>query len=201
MKQVGRALFYIQNSTFLKAYAYQPNETQNILFDISYSLIKRQKPKPTTMKKLLKSLLAILLVAAITISFAFTSKDSEAESEVKELVLKSYVNGAFNELDAAAMIKGFHEDFAIYSPRGEAISKYPIAAWADGVAKRKNDNYDASDPKNKWEHKFAIVDVTGHAAQVKIELLNQGKHVYTDYLSLLRFNSGWRIVAKVFQEH
>jgi len=46
-----------------------------------------------------------------------------------------------------------------------------------------------------------MVDVTGHAAQVKIELLNQGKHVYTDYLSLLRFNSGWRIVAKVFQEH
>ena len=153
------------------------------------------------MKKHFAPLLAILLVAAATLSFAFTSSESASEADVKELVLKSYVNGAFNGLDAEAMMKGFHEDFAIYSPAGEKISKYPISVWAEGVAKRKSDNYNAKDPKNKWDHKFAMVDVTGHAAQVKIELFNRGKHVYTDYLSLLRFDSGWRIVAKVYQQH
>ena len=152
------------------------------------------------MKRIILFVSALVLVAALTMSFVMKS-ESEAEAEVKELVLNAYVNGAFNGLDADAMRKGFHEDFAIYSPKGEKISKYPIGAWADGVAKRKSDNYNADDPKNKWDHKFALVDVTGHAAQVKIELSNQGKHVYTDYLSLLRFESGWRIVAKVYQQH
>lgn len=144
--------------------------------------------------------MAVLLIAAISMSFVLPAEDKEAEA-VKELVLTSYVHGAFNELDADAMRAGFHEDFAIYSPKGEKISKYPIKVWSDGVAKRKANGYDANDPKNKWDHKFAMVDVTGHAAQVKIELHNQGKHVYTDYLSLLKFDSGWRIVAKVYQQH
>ncbi len=140
------------------------------------------------------------MVVCIT-AFAFTLKEnyeSADESAVKALVLKSYVHGAFNELDADAMRAGFHEDFAIYSPNGEAIRKYYRSTWADGVGKRKSNGYDFNDPKNKWEHKFAIIDVTGHAAQVKMELHNQGKHIYTDYLSLLKFESGWRIASKVF---
>ena len=150
------------------------------------------------------TLLSLSLIAVALITFSFVSKNiEEAETieDVKELVYSSYINGAFNELNAEAMRKGFHEDFAIYSPKGEEISKYPIATWADGVAKRKSGGYDPNDPKNKWEHKFANVDVTGHAAQVKVELFNQGKHVYTDYLSLLKFESGWRIVAKVYMQH
>ena len=146
--------------------------------------------------------LTFALAAVFSLAFTFSpAPDDMAEEEVKSLILKSYVHGAFNELNADAMRKGFHEDFAIYSPKGESISKYPIAVWADGVEKRKADGYNADDPKNKWEHKFANVDVTGEAAQVKIELHNQGKHVYTDYLSLLRFESGWRIVAKVYHKH
>lgn len=155
-----------------------------------------------TMKKITTLILSLVAVALFTFSFSPKNvEEAEAVEEVKELVYNAYINGAFNELNADAMRKGFHEDFAIYSPKGEAISKYPIANWADGVAKRKASNYDAKDPKNKWDHKFANVDVTGHAAQVKVELFNQGKHVYTDYLSLLKFESGWRIVAKVYMQH
>ncbi len=148
-------------------------------------------------------ILALICIVSISaVGFKLKEDKNAAEmEEVKNLVLTSYVHGAFNELDAEAMKKGFHEDFAIYSPKGEAISKYPIKVWADGVAKRKANGYDFSDAKNKWNHKFANVDVTGDAAQVKIELHNQGKHVYTDYLSLLKFESGWRIVAKVYHKH
>lgn len=142
----------------------------------------------------------IFLTAGI---FAFTNvntEESEDVKAVKALIEKSYVNGAFNGLNPDAMRAGFHEDFAIFSAKGEAIGKYPIAVWADGVAKRKADpEFDAA--KNVWTHNFASVDVTGGAASVKIELSNKGKHVYTDYLSLLKFDSGWRIVAKVYHKH
>ncbi|MCB0597779.1 MAG: nuclear transport factor 2 family protein [Lewinellaceae bacterium] len=151
-------------------------------------------------RKLFLPLAAALLCAAL---FAFTSydnKNAEAEKEVKELILKSYVNGAFNDLDPEAMRAGFHPDFAIFSADGENISKYPIATWADGVEKRKN-KPDFDPAKNKWEHNFASVDVTGGSAAVKIELSHEGKLVYTDYLSLLKFDSGWKIVAKVYHRH
>jgi hypothetical protein len=143
------------------------------------------------------------LFILITGFFAFSTADkkvSEDVKAVKALIEKSYVNGAFNGLNADAMRAGFHEDFAIFSAKGEAIGKYPIGLWADGVAKRKADpEFDAS--KNVWAHNFASVDVTGGAASVKIELSHDGKHVFTDYLSLLKFDSGWRIVAKVYHKH
>lgn len=153
----------------------------------------------------MKATIKTLLISGIVIStlaFAFKKhEEKENIDAVKSLVLNAYVNGAFNELNADAMQKGFHEDFAIYSAKGEEISKYPIGEWVAGVRKRKSNGYDPKEEKNVWEHNFASVDVTGGAAQVKIELRNQGKHVYTDYLSLLKFESGWRIVAKVYHRH
>ncbi|MFT5164797.1 MAG: hypothetical protein ACI8P3_000020 [Saprospiraceae bacterium] len=147
-------------------------------------------------------LYAGVLFLGLTV-FAFTNKehhDSDTEKAVKELILKSYVNGAFNGLDPEAMQKGFHPDFAIFSAKGENIGKYPIASWVAGTKKSKNDpKFDPA--KNIWTHNFVSVDVTGGSAAVKIELSHDGKHVYTDYLSLLEFDSGWRIVAKVYHEH
>jgi len=143
--------------------------------------------------------IGVLLMAILSFSIKGVY-ESKAEAEVKALILKAYINGAFNGLDPDAMRMGFHSDFAIFSADGEAISKYPIKTWADGVEKRKmTSEFDAS--KNKWEHKFAIVDVTGGSASAKIELFKDGKQVYTDYLSLLKFDSGWKIVAKVYHKH
>ncbi|MCO6477716.1 MAG: hypothetical protein J5I94_13885, partial [Phaeodactylibacter sp.] len=71
--------------------------------------------------KLLFPAAAILLLTNL---FAFTAstfenKNAKAEEEIKELILKSYVNGAFNALDPDAMRAGFHPDFAIFSADGE----------------------------------------------------------------------------------
>ncbi len=45
------------------------------------------------------------------------------------------------------------------------------------------------------------MDVTGNAAVAKIELFKDSKHVYTDYLSLLKFSDGWKITDKVYFRH
>ncbi|WP_420575877.1 nuclear transport factor 2 family protein [Ekhidna sp.] len=154
------------------------------------------------MQSTFKFLAIIGLVATCLFAFMPISEStSENEEAVKKVVLESYINGAFNELDAESMANGFHKDFAIYSANGEEISKYPIGDWVAGVKKRKAGDYNPEDEKNVWKHTFANIDVTGGAAQVKVELRNQGKLVYTDYLSLLKFDSGWKIVAKVYHKH
>lgn len=149
--------------------------------------------------KIKQVLISTLALSLILLPFQSVNAQTE-EDIVKEVISNGYINGAFNALDADAMRKTFHEDFAIFSTKGETLSKYPISTWAEGVEKRKNsDDFDPT--KNKWEHEFVSVDITGGAAAVKIKLFKESKHVYTDYLSLLKFENGWRVVAKVYHEH
>lgn len=139
-----------------------------------------------------------MVLAGSILAFSNHSRDARAEKEVTALVESAYINGAFNDQDTEAMRNGFHQDFAIFSAKGEAISRYPIAEWIKGIEKRKaQPDY----VKQVWDHKLPIVDITGGSASVKVELFKDGKHIYTDYLSLLRFDSGWKIVAKVYHEH
>jgi hypothetical protein len=146
-------------------------------------------------------LTGIVTTAVIIGAVNFVSPENEAaETEVKELIEAAYIHGAFNELNPEAMANGFHKDFAIFSAKGEELSRYEIEDWVAGVQKRQES--EKFDPKNNvWERKFDIVDVTGTSAIAKVELSNDGKHVYTDYLSLLKFDTGWKIVAKVYTKH
>jgi hypothetical protein len=144
-----------------------------------------------------------ILFLALSLSLcgaALAQDKSDPAEEVRAVVEKSYINGAFNALDPEAMTSGFHPDFAIFSADGENIKRYPIGEWVAGVEKRKADpEFDPA--KNVWEHKLPVIEVTGGAASVKVELYRDGTLVFTDYLSLLRFDSGWRIVAKVYHKH
>jgi hypothetical protein len=42
------------------------------------------------------------------------------------------------------------------------------------------------------------VDVTGNVAISKIEFYEGGKKKFIDYLSLIKFEDGWKIVSKIF---
>jgi hypothetical protein len=149
----------------------------------------------------MRSLTTLFLVLSLAVSAVAVAQDkSDPADEVRAVVEASYINGAFNALDPEAMERGFHPDFAIFSADGEKIKEYPIGEWVAGVAKKKaSPDFDPAD--NVWEHKLPIIEVTGGAASVKVELYRNDTLVFTDYLSLLKFDSGWRIVAKVYHKH
>lgn len=151
----------------------------------------------------MKTVLIVMTAALLSVSAPLLAQhrhDDSVEHHLEHLIVRSYVHGAFNELNPAAMERGFHPDFAIFSAKGDELGRYEIADWIQGVAKRKADpEFDAA--KNRWQHKIVSLDVTGGAAAAKIELYKDGKLVYTDYLSLLKFESGWRIAAKVYHSH
>lgn len=152
-------------------------------------------------RKLSYALLCLAMALSMAPFILSSEKGSAEEAAVKSLIKKSYLHGAFNELNPDAMATGFHEDFAIFSPEGSKLGRYEIADWVAGVRKRKADpEFNAED--NTWSYDFAYVDITNQAAQVKVELSRKGTLVYTDYLSLLKFDKeGWRIVAKVYHRH
>lgn len=129
------------------------------------------------------------------------SADVQQVEVVKKHIINTYINGAFNQLDLNAMRKGFHEDFAIFSAEGNDLGKFPIGEWINRLQESLNNGYDSSDIRNKWDYKFIYVHVTGVCAHAKLELYNEGVHIYTDFISLLNFDNGWRIAAKIYNQH
>jgi len=152
-----------------------------------------------TTRMLVKVLAVCFLIPLLGLAPA-PARDAADADAVKAVIETAYFHGAFNELNPDAMRAGFHPDFAIFSADGEAMAKYPIAVWADSVARKKAaPGFDPA--KNTWDCRIVSLDVTGGAAAAKVELSRNGKLVYTDYLSLLKFSKGWKIAAKVYQEN
>jgi hypothetical protein len=70
--------------------------------------------------------------------------------------------------------------------------------WAARIEKA------GADPERKKYDISAEVETigeSGNAAVVKVELSRDGKHVFTDFLSLYKTPEGWKIIAKIYQRH
>ncbi len=148
------------------------------------------------MKKVQIILFGLLFLVLVSPSLM----NADDKAEIEQVIKSSYFNGAFNDLDTESMRKGFHPDFAIFSASGNKISRYPIDTWIKNIEKRKQaPNFDPE--SSKMDCKIANLDITGGSAAVKIELSRDGKMIYTDYLSLLKFEDGWKIAAKVYYAH
>lgn len=149
-----------------------------------------------TMKKVRMIVFGLMFLAM----FSTAILDADSKTEVEKVIHTCYFNGAFNDLDTVSMRKGFHPDFAIFSANGNEISRYPIDEWIKGIEKMKQGpKFDKS--RAKVDCKIVSLDVTEGCAAAKIEISKNGKLVFTDYLSLLKFDDGWKIVAKVYHAH
>lgn len=151
------------------------------------------------MKKSVVIVLGTILFSVLAISWK-NKKESEDEVAIKNLIEKSYFNGAYNEYDTKSMREGFHKDFAIfYAEGGDTLGKYPINDWIAGIEKRKA-KPDFDQKKREWKGIIKFVDITGGSAIAKVEMSKNKKLTYTDYLSLLKFEKKWKIVGKVYHE-
>ena len=148
------------------------------------------------MKKVQIMLTGLLFLALVSTSLL----SADDKSDIEQVIKSSYFYGAFNGLDTESMRKGFHPDFAIFSASGNKISRYPIDTWIKNIENRKK-AADFNLESQKMDCKIVSLDITGGSAAAKIELSKDGKMVYTDYLSLLKFDDGWKIAAKVYFAH
>lgn len=150
------------------------------------------------MKKFVVLFLMMILLISFSIAFAQDNLDKE-KSSIKKVVTEAYVNGLLNGGDLEPTKKGFHPDFNLLGQRDNQLTKWPIAEWIKYAEEQKKKN--PNGPKEKFTPEFPVIDITGSAAIVKIELRRSGKHKYTDYLSLYKFNDGWKIVSKIYCDH
>jgi len=146
------------------------------------------------MKK--RSSILIILFVFITIALRAQTPDADA---IKELINKAYVEGLHNGGNLDETRKGFHPGFDLLILKNNQMEKLPIYNWIESTEKRRKET--PAPVLTKTTVKFVNIDITGTSAVAKIELLREGKLIFTDYLSLYKFEEGWKIVGKIYFKH
>ena len=146
--------------------------------------------------------IALIVVAAMMIAASVLVADDAAEKEeaaIRKVIEESYVKGVHIDRNVKAMRKGFHPQFSMFIMKDNTISTWSIDHWIDVVEKGLKKN--PMPPKHETTHEFSMIDITGNAAVAKIEIFRDGKHIFTDYMSLYKFKEGWKIVGKIYYRH
>ncbi len=140
-----------------------------------------------------RSKLGLLVVLAL-----LPGLTASAGEDPTAVVQAAYVDGIHRNADADAMRAGFHPDFIMYVNGKDGVTMVKRDDWAARIEKA------GTDPDRKTPDiaaKLEVVGLSDDTAVVKVDLRRDGKHVFTDFLSLYKTAKGWQIVAKVFRRH
>lgn len=123
------------------------------------------------------------------------------EEILKNIVKKTFVNGALNELNTEAMRQGFHPDFAILIAKDEKINRLFLNDWINVVEQYKSSEEQVNSGVRNLEYMIKVLEITGKTAVVKTDFFRNKEIVITDYLSFIKFPDGWKAVGKISHEH
>ena len=134
----------------------------------------------------------------VTITAGGAMAAEEERRAIESVIRTAYIEGVHVKGDPALMRKGFHPDFRMFMLKDGALTTITLDEWAGRIEKAAKER---TGPAPQIRAEFPLVDVVKDEAVARVEVHRDGKHIFTDYLSLYRFADGWKIVAKIFQSH
>lgn len=144
----------------------------------------------------------LFMLTIITVSFfiagQISAKSAVADVEkkaIKKAVVDAYIKGVFLKGDASLIKKGIHPDCDVLALDKGSLMKIHAYSYIDRFEKNPGPLHAGT------TYKFTDVHVTGYAALAIVEIFQEEKHIYTDYLSLYKFEDGWKLVTKIYYTH
>ena len=145
------------------------------------------------MKRSIPVLLPLLLLTVM----AVPAMGADAEdAAIIAVVDKAYVHGVHIDNDPELMRAGMHDSFVMFVLSDKGVNQLTRDAWIERLTAAKAK--DANGPKPEIKADITVLDRSGKAAVAKVALFRNGKQIFTDYISLYRFEDGWKLVAKTF---
>jgi len=122
-------------------------------------------------------------------AFGKAADSNPEEAAVRETV-QHYLRGLkYNDVDSLKLAF-YPEAKLLWIKRDKQLGQLTQEQWYKGFAA-------SAGQEEKGELKITSVDITGNAASVKVEEFYETSK-YTDYLSLLKLERGWKIVNKIY---
>ncbi len=110
-----------------------------------------------------------------------------------EAAVGLYFDGLY-EGDVAKLARVFNEKASLFIENDGALTALPVPQWLERVAGRPS----PASTNAKRNDRILMIDVTGSVnALVKVTCM-MDPVVYVDYLSLIKFDGRWQIVAKAY---
>lgn len=148
----------------------------------------------------MKNVLIIIVLFAL-LPFGLNAQENAEKDDIKKVIQSAYVDGLQNKGPVADIEKGFHPGFNLLGLRNDDLTKWPIYSWIKYHEKELKENPGPPKEDEIVTCKYPLIDITGTSAIAKIELYKGGQQIYTDYLSLYKFEEGWTIVSKIYFKH
>lgn len=141
----------------------------------------------------------ILLVLLFAPAFLW-AQESEKEA-IKAVINSAYLEGITMEGNAEKIDAGFHPGFNIlgYNANNDRVWEFPIYYWKPAAIKNASDG--SNEERGPVRFEYPLIDVTGNAAIAKVEYYTNDELSFSDYLSLYKFQDGWKIVSKIYYKH
>jgi len=117
---------------------------------------------------------------------------TDTDTTAIEHVVSEYFHGMYHG-DVARLQAIFHPQCWLYGERKGVKSAFPV----EGFWKYVKDAPVPNDEGEAFEMRIVAINRTGPVAVVEVEDLYQGGH-FTDYLTCMETDDGWRIVNKAF---
>jgi Putative lumazine-binding len=114
---------------------------------------------------------------------------------IEAVITEAYINGIHKNGDRAVIRRGFHPSFVMKVLSNGQVSDVTIEQWIARLPA------EGTPVQRQIAHRFPNVTVTGSAAVATVEVDVNGRHTYTDLISLYKFAEGWRMVGKIFYTH
>jgi hypothetical protein len=144
-----------------------------------------------------------LVVCLTTLAFlcvgSAASAGSPDEAAIIEVVDRAYVHGIHIDRDTEKVRSGFHESFVMFVKSDEGVNHVTRDAWIERMEASKAKGEQGPRPKNTA--KISVLDQADDAAVVKVDLFRDGKHTFTDYISVYRFADEWKLVGKIYHRY
>lgn len=141
----------------------------------------------------------ITTVLCLLLFTFFSLQAQNDEEQVKAVVTKAYVNGIHNAGPIDDIRDGFHQGFKMLVMSNDDLREVTRDGWISNIEAGRKKNPNAKRPKSTGE--FVRVSVNGTNATVELNLMREGKKIFTDNLALYKFSNGWKIVSKTFYRH
>lgn len=119
------------------------------------------------------------------------------------IIENTYAEGLQNQGDSLAIDKGFHPQFQMIARDQNNpgdLRLYPIRDWRRSAIKRRATGQLPRPDSQKVHLTFEWIDIEGDAAVAKIRYYEGEEHTYIDYITLYRFDQGWRMISKAFHK-
>ncbi len=129
-------------------------------------------------------ILAILIMGLISNTLFSQNSDYDMVVEAVNHYLEGGTNNDFDRLK-----KAFHENATMKFMGEEGYKEVNALEFFGGVMK--------PGPKSNRKTFISQINISGNAANARLELIYPDA-IIVDYMNLLKFEDGWKIVGKIF---